>query len=77
MIIWKNVSYSLFEKTFRKNSYHIETSQLIYAQISWLVSMRYNFLLKGVSEQAIILFIITVLYNCGVLKYGEMVEVAK
>ena len=60
-----SIYYNIFEKktyttvcseaSFSKNSYHIETSQLITLQINWPVSTWYDFSLKGVSEQTLII----------------------
>ena len=44
----------MFGNTLNKTSYHIETGQLICKAINWVVSVWYEFLLKGVSEQTIV-----------------------
>ena len=42
------------EITFSKNSYHVETNQLVALEISWPVSICYDFLLKGIYELILI-----------------------
>ena len=61
---------------FSENTYHVKTSNLIAFQINWLISIWYNFLLKGVSEQTLITVtlinckIILVLYNLNSTNQG-------
>ena len=61
---------------FSKNTYHVKASNWIAFQINWLISIWYNFLLKGVSEQTLITVtlinckIILVLYNLNSTNQG-------
>ena len=41
------------EISFSRNSYHVKASKVITLQINWPISIWYDFLLKGVSEQTL------------------------
>ena len=58
-IFEKSCTIACSEITFSTNSFYIETSKLIALQINWLISIRYDFLLKGVPEQNLITAIVT------------------
>ena len=64
MSLKKTFTTTCLEILFSKDSHHIETSWLIALQINWHVSLWYNFSLKSVSEQVLI---ITIVINCRII----------
>ena len=52
---WCHISQVILQLiVFSKKSHHNETGQLICKAINWLISIWYEFLLKGISEQTIV-----------------------
>ena len=51
------------EISYYESSYHIKTSKLIALQINWPISISYNFLLKAVSRQTLIIATLIQIYR--------------